>query len=176
MKKIITLLSVAVPFAALADDAQIEQFAKAFHENPQEVMDRLPVKEGDDYQTMSAEDIERVRTEMRDTVMDRAEPMLAPRFAPNLGNDNPARLVDVGNALIRNLTELDNAAPDSKRLSVQPWSDTYWPLYSGAAAWRFADRELNASNWQEYYDFSHTIKPLDSYSIENRHLLSPAEK
>ena len=40
----------------------------------------LPVKEGDDYQTMSAEDIERVRTEMRDTVMDRAEPMLAPRF------------------------------------------------------------------------------------------------
>ncbi|MYM60604.1 peptidase [Vibrio sp. OCN044] len=176
MNKIITLLSVAVPFAALADDTQIEQFMKAFHENPQEVMDRLPVKEGDDYQTMSAEDIERVRTEMRDTVMDRAEPMLAPRFAPNLGNDNPARLVDVGNALIRNLTELDNAAPDSKRLSVQPWSDTYWPLYSGAAAWRFADRELNASNWQEYYDFSHTIKPLDSYSIENRHLLSPAEK
>ena len=41
MKKIITLLSVAVPFAALADDAQIEQFMKAFHENPQEVMDRI---------------------------------------------------------------------------------------------------------------------------------------
>ncbi|MFY2508273.1 ricin-type beta-trefoil lectin domain protein [Vibrio pectenicida] len=176
MKKIITLLSVSVPLVAIADDVKIEQFMNVFHDNPQEVMDRLPEKEGEEYVTMSTEDIERIRNEMRDTVMERAEPMLTPRFAPNLGNDNPARLVDVGNALIRNLVELDNAAPDSKKLSVQPWSDTYWPLYSGAAGWRYADRELYASDWQEYYDFSYSIKPVDSYSSEQRHLLSPAEK
>lgn len=176
MKKIITLLSVSVPLAAIAGDAKIEQFMKAFHENPQEVMDMLPAKEGDEYRTMNADEIERFRNEMRDSVIERSQPVPTPFFAPNLGNDNPARLVDAGNALIRNLAELDDAAPDSKNLSVQPWSDTYWPLYSGAAAWRYADRELYASDWQEYYDFSHTIKPVDSYSNEQRHLLSPTEK
>ncbi|NRF61555.1 MULTISPECIES: ricin-type beta-trefoil lectin domain protein [Vibrio] len=176
MKKIITLLSISVPLTAVADNARIDAFMTAFHANPQKVMDALPEKEGDEYQTISAEELERFRDQMRETVMERAEPVIAPRFSANLNNDNPARLVDVGNALIRNLVELDSAAPDSKYLDVQPWSDTYWPLYSGAAAWRYSDRELYASDWQEYYDFSHTIKPLDSYSSEQRHLLSPAEK
>ena len=151
MKKIITLLSISVPLTAVADNARIDAFMTAFHANPQKVMDALPEKEGDEYQTMSAEELERFRDQMRETVMERAEPVIAPRFSANLNNDNPARLVDVGNALIRNLVELDSAAPDSKYLDVQPWSDTYWPLYSGAAAWRYSDRELYASDWQEYY-------------------------
>ena len=99
MKKIITLLSISVPLTAVADNARIDAFMTAFHANPQKVMDALPEKEGDEYQTMSAEELERFRDQMRETVMERAEPVIAPRFSANLNNDNPARLVDVGNAL-----------------------------------------------------------------------------
>ncbi|ASU24297.1 peptidase [Vibrio qinghaiensis] len=175
MKKIITMLSIAAPLSAVANDSSIEAFMTAFHNAPQKVMDAIPEKEGDTYQIVSAEDVERFRDRMRESVIEKESEMLS-RFAANLNNDNPARLVDMGNRLVRNLVELDKSAPDSKRLDIQPWSDSYWPLYSGAAAWRYSDRELQASNWQEYHDFSYSIKPLESYSNEQRHMLSPAEK
>ena len=64
MKKIITLLSISVPLTAVADNARIDAFMTAFHANPQKVMDALPEKEGDEYQTMSAEELERFRDQM----------------------------------------------------------------------------------------------------------------
>ncbi|HHB1595546.1 TPA: ricin-type beta-trefoil lectin domain protein, partial [Vibrio campbellii] len=148
----------------------------AFHENPTEVMNELPQKEGDTYPIINIEESESIRASVRDAIIKRATSESHHSFSANLNNDNPARLVDLGNGLIRNLDELHRQTPNFKRLDVQPWSDTYWPLYSGAAAWRYGDRELSASNWQEYFDFSHIQKPVVSVQGQDREDLSPAEK
>lgn len=160
----------------MAADNNIEVFMSAFHENPTEVMNELPQKEGDTYPIINIEESESIRASVRDAIIKRATSESHHSFSANLNNDNPARLVDLGNGLIRNLDELHRQTPNFKRLDVQPWSDTYWPLYSGAAAWRYGDRELSASNWQEYFDFSHIQKPVVSVQGQDREDLSPAEK
>ena len=182
MKKTIALFALAAPLSAVADDAQIQSFMTEFHQNPQAVMNARPEKEGDDYQTLNADEIDSIRNRMRSEIINRSTMSSSGALQPQpfsairLYNDNPARLVDAGNNLVRNLTALDQQAPDKTKLDIQPWSDTYWPLYSGAAAWRYADRDLSAYNWKDYYDFSAAIKPLENYSADERHLLSPAEK
>nr|WP_039976667.1 ricin-type beta-trefoil lectin domain protein [Vibrio jasicida] len=175
MKRIMTLLCLAPVFGVSAADNKIESFMNAFHENPSKVMNELPQKEGDT-SPIIVEESESIRASVRDVIMERATSESHHSFSANLNNDNPARLVDVGTGLIRNLDELHRQIPNSKRLEVQPWSDTYWPLYSGAAAWRYGDRELSASNWQEYFDFSHIQKPVVSVQGQDRENLSPAEK
>ncbi|CAE6907082.1 hypothetical protein ACOMICROBIO_LKFPLAJE_01803 [Vibrio sp. B1FIG11] len=176
MKRIMTLLCLSPAFGVMAADNNIEVFMSAFHENPTEVMNELPQKEGDTYPIINIEESESIRASVRDTIMKRAASESPHSFSANLNNDNPARLVDLGNGLIRNLDELHRQTPNFKRLDVQPWSDTYWPLYSGAAAWRYGDRELSASNWREYFDFSHIQKPVVSVQGQDREDLSPAEK
>lgn len=176
MKRIMTLLCLSPAFGVMAADNNIEAFMSAFHENPTEVMNELPQKEGDTYPIINIEESESIRASVRDAIMKRAASESPHSFSANLNNDNPARLVDLGNGLIRNLDELHRQTPNFKRLDVQPWSDTYWPLYSGAAAWRYGDRELSASNWQEYFDFSHIQKPVVSVQGQDREYLSPAEK
>ncbi|WP_155396231.1 ricin-type beta-trefoil lectin domain protein [Vibrio campbellii] len=171
-----TLLCLSPALGVMAADNNIEVFMSAFHENPTEVMNELPQKEGDTYPIINIEESESIRASVRDTIMKRAASESPHSFSANLNNDNPARLVDLGNGLIRNLDELHRQTPNFKRLDVQPWSDTYWPLYSGAAAWRYGDRELSASNWQEYFDFSHIQKPVVSVQGQDREDLSPAEK
>ena len=176
MKRIMTLLCLSPTFGVMAADNNIEVFMSAFHENPIEVMNELPEKEGDTYPIINIEESESIRASVRDAIMKRATSEFPHSFSANLNNDNPARLVDLGNGLIRNLDELHRQTPNFKRLDVQPWSDSYWPLYSGAAAWRYGDRELSASNWQEYFDFSHIQKPVVSVQGQDREDLSPAEK
>ncbi|HDM8231967.1 TPA: ricin-type beta-trefoil lectin domain protein [Vibrio campbellii] len=171
-----TLLCLSPAFGVMAADNNIEAFMSAFHENPTEVMNELPQKEGDTYPIINIEESESIRASVRDAIIKRATSESHHSFSANLNNDNPARLVDLGNGLIRNLDELHRQTPNFKRLDVQPWSDTYWPLYSGAAAWRYGDRELSASNWQEYFDFSHIQKPVVSVQGQDREDLSPAEK
>ncbi len=82
-------------------------------------------------------------------------------LSPIRQNDNPARLVDAGTDWLQ-LKWSGSVAPNQTRLDAQPWSDAYWPLYSGALAWRYADKELRANNWQDYFNFSHSQKPLRS--------------
>ncbi|MHA2813373.1 ricin-type beta-trefoil lectin domain protein [Vibrio campbellii] len=171
-----TLLCLSPAFGVMAADNNIEAFMSAFHEKPTEVMNELPQKEGDTYPIINIEESESIRASVRDAIIKRATSESHHSFSANLNNDNPARLVDLGNGLIRNLDELHRQTPNFKRLDVQPWSDTYWPLYSGAAAWRYGDRELSASNWQEYFDFSHIQKPVVSVQGQDREDLSPAEK
>ncbi|PNQ53801.1 peptidase, partial [Vibrio agarivorans] len=176
MNKIVTLLCWVPSFTALSSEPSIKDFMQAFQENPQETMDAIPVKNGADNPSTDIEDLEFYRYEVREKIIGNAEPREARSLSARRGNDDPARLVDLGQSLIRNLYELDRATPNVKRLDSQPWSDTYWPLYSGAAAWRYADRELRASTWKQYYDFSYVNKPVDYYQGNSRDDLSPSEK
>ncbi|CAH7284086.1 Peptidase [Vibrio chagasii] len=179
MKTIVTLLSAILPYAAVASDSQVTEFMEAFHESPQTVMDAIPEKTGQVIFSKNSEYMSRHRDLMRDTIMRRGEAnseISEFLLSPIRQNDNPARLVDAGNGLIRNLNQLAQVAPNQTRLDAQPWSDTYWPLYSGALAWRYADKELRANNWQDYFNFSHSQKPLEYYQGKDRDDLSPAEK
>ncbi|EDP59905.1 ricin-type beta-trefoil lectin domain protein [Vibrio sp. AND4] len=176
MKRITTLLLLYPAFGVTAADSDIEVFMSAFHENPSQVMNALPQKEGDPYPAVNMEESESIKASVRDAIVMRATSGAHSMRSANLSNDNPARLVDLGYGLIRNLDELYRHIPNSKRLHVQPWSDTYWPLYSGAAAWRYGDRELRANNWKEHFNFSHIQKPVFSFQGEDREDLSPAEK
>lgn len=179
MKTIVTLLSAMLPYAATASDSKVTEFMEAFHESPQTVMNAVPEKSGHVIFSKNSEYMSSHRDLMRETIIRRGEinsGISEFLISPIQQNDNPARLVDSGNGLIRNLEQLSQVAPNQTRLDVQPWSDTYWPLYSGALAWRYADKELRANNWQAYFDFNHLQKPLEYYQGQDRDDLSPAEK
>jgi hypothetical protein len=96
------------------------------------------------------------------------------------GNDNPAKLVDAGNNVIRNLYNIVDNTPLSHSIPIQPWSDDYWALYKGALANRYAessyweDRLNYDDSWQKY--FTGTVKPIENYDALQRNRLSPSEK
>ncbi|WP_018694474.1 ricin-type beta-trefoil lectin domain protein [Algicola sagamiensis] len=191
MKKSLTLMIGAlIPMGVMADSVDTHTFMERFHSNPAKVMDELPprTKVAEAMAPyFSKEEIESnefvtKKDELRQRMIHKPAPrmamMAASAASSGRGNDNPANLVDLGNNVITNLFELEQKAPRSHRLAEQPWSDTYWPLYSGASAWRYADQDLSNSypqTWKDYNDFS-VNKPVDQYSLETRHLLSPAEK
>ena len=74
----------------MAADNNIEVFMSAFHENPIEVMNELPEKEGDTYPIINIEESESIRASVRDAIMKRATSEFPHSFSANLNNDNPA--------------------------------------------------------------------------------------
>ncbi|WP_051311585.1 ricin-type beta-trefoil lectin domain protein [Zooshikella ganghwensis] len=164
---------------------EIDTYMNQFHQDPAATMDQLPPKTGHANTLFSDTAVNnrnyiQYKDQARQKIMRGNSARLdIPRAPINYSNDNPARLVDLGNNVISNLYTLDNEAPKQRALEVQPWSDTYWPLYSGAAAWRYADSDLwraSPSNWKDYWDFSYVTKPVSSYYGQARDNLSPAEK
>ncbi|MCM2323054.1 MAG: hypothetical protein NDJ90_07305 [Oligoflexia bacterium] len=70
------------------------------------------------------------------------------------------------------LEEIRDAGLESARLHWQPWSDSYWPVFAGGIAVRYADPELpSKGEWSDYSAF--LLKSLGSRPTE---MLSPAEK
>jgi len=71
------------------------------------------------------------------------------------------------------LKDMENADLMSSRLPVQPWSDSYWPIYKGAIAYRYADRLFpNVKDWKNNTDY--ITKNIGDHSSVDQ--LSPAEK
>ena len=166
-------------------DQEIQAYMEKFHQNPAKVMDQLPPKTyqgGGQTALFSESSINsgqyiQYKDQTRQQVIQANKPKIKiPRAPINYRNDNPAHLVDLGYKVIKNLYTLEQKAPAQSSLDIQPWSDTYWPLYSGAAAWRYADDDLWAYNWKDYWDFSFVTKPVSSYVGSERDNLSPSEK
>ena len=88
--------------------------------------------------------------------------------APIYNNDNPANLVD--RLAVNTLQAMESNQLTSSQVDVSPWSDDYWPIYTGITAKRYADPGFPFSkNWnQNQWYIMNT-----SCSIDN---LSPAEK
>ncbi len=85
-------------------------------------------------------------------------------------NDRAENLVD--ELRYRSLSEMEGA--DLKRASTrkQPWSDSYWPIYSGLIANRYADANYDAAlNWA--LNERYLLAQLGRGPLEQ---LSPAEK
>ncbi|MBI2711992.1 MAG: hypothetical protein HYX41_03865 [Bdellovibrio sp.] len=88
--------------------------------------------------------------------------------APIYNNDDPENLVD--QLRLTSLQAIEQNGLMTSRLSESPWSDDYWPIYTGVIAKRYADPNFPFSkNWNQnrWYILN------SACSIDN---LSPAEK
>ena len=103
-----------------------------------------------------------------------------PGRAPYLENDLAENLVDNAQTMLRTLEAMESQNLKTAQLTETPWSDTYWPIYEGQIANRYADPNFpNASNWHDNWNYAKEHGFLDIFrladagAIDN---LSPAEK
>ncbi|MFC4157994.1 hypothetical protein [Chitinimonas lacunae] len=181
--------SLGAAYAAPASDldqAKVREFLEQFHRSPAAVMDQQPAKTNQAAVALfSAEAIKskqyiEQKNALRNWMLGNGQGRVGARSAIQTGNDNPARLVDNGNQLISNIHTMDEQKLTSAKLSEQPWSDTYWPLYNGSLGNRYADsRQWNypTANWKDYWTFANQTLPVKNYIDANQiNLLSPSEK
>ena len=181
-KHIIGALIVVTSQQVVAETTskEIYDFMQAFHQNPKEVMEILPTHSQPsawftDDEIASGHFIE-IKDQYRQKLMQK---MPGTGFSSTQSNDNPKKVIDNPNTYLNNIYEIDQQIPRQHRLPVQPWSDSYWPIYSGGLASRYADSDVQQSspqNWQEYADFSRITKPVEDYIGYAKRDLSPAEK
>lgn len=73
---------------------------------------------------------------------------------------------------LRNLDEMEKRGLTSAQLDESPWSDDYWPIYTGILSKRFVDPKFPDSlDWKVNIDY--LLKQPNHTSVDN---LSPAEK
>lgn len=86
-------------------------------------------------------------------------------------NDNVANLLD--ELRYATVFEIDGAGLTEASLPINPWSDSYWPLYMGALAFRYSDIYFPRSDsWQE--NNAYIMNNLGRAEFISA--LSPAEK
>jgi hypothetical protein len=93
-----------------------------------------------------------------------------------LQNDLAENLVEEPSKMIINLSEMNDKNLLAKNLSISPWSDSYWPIYSGSLGLRYNDPQMSFSSWKEHYNY--ILKNPVSKLIKNKKfdLMSPSEK
>lgn len=85
-------------------------------------------------------------------------------------NDDARNLVD--DFRVSSIAEMQNAGLNTAALSVQPWSDSYWPTVDGSIATRYADPAYkNSDDWAKNYNY---LFPRIGQAKMDK--LSPAEK
>jgi hypothetical protein len=180
----------------------------AFGRNPRAVLESLPPKAGHatprPFRFLSAHDITSrefvvkkatARGHMlveRDGQSFRLE-QLQPGRAGFTEHDVVEEIVDVPpSELLRTLDAMEGAHLRSARLESDslPWSDSYWPIYQGQSAARYADAAFNRvadrEDWKALHDWAHDPSRAfaqifaelgagreSPYSLDQ---LSPAEK
>jgi hypothetical protein len=105
-----------------------------------------------------------------------------PGRAPFSRNDRVEDLVGYETHLVKNLEKMEKKGLRSGALDEVPWSDTYWPIFRGGIADRYADDENPASkDWKENWEFAHRpghglMEIFEAGEPDAVDLLSPAEK
>ena len=163
-------LSTALPSAAFSTEKSDDELLQEFANNPEQFMNELPTKKyHNKVQLFSDEEIAN-----RDYVTAKNKIRPLDGRARIKGNDRPEDLVDNGNNLVRTLEEMEKLR--SASLKENPWSDHYWPIYTGQIACRYADENFpDSKNWKKNADYilSHLDSSPNSSSVDT---LSPAEK
>lgn len=93
-------------------------------------------------------------------------------------NEDPAALVDMGEALERNLITMDANGLAQGQVAGQPWSDFYWPTSAGLAGNRYADPGF-PNDWDARYEYVTQRSAAAILAAQNPdHIdsLSPVEK
>jgi hypothetical protein len=105
------------------------------------------------------------------------EKALQGRAAPEDHDDfldviDRAEIQAAGKKVISNVWDIERAKLTTAQLKDSPWSDTYWPLYMGAAAQRYLDSDFpKSTSWKTNFDYF-----LKFPTLEKTEQLSPAEK
>jgi hypothetical protein len=186
----ILLLNLTFSFSshvyALSNQAlsEAEQDLKEFHENPAKFLDRIPPKwdsSGNRIRRptndVSANEIRKVRTQERETLF--FDGWLEGRSAVIPGDEDVFSFLDVSEPLT-DLKEIENQKLLSSNVTVQPWSDHYWPIYAGVLGTRFGDPEYyEADDWKENFDYVKSKPASEILANGDQSLidtLSPSEK
>ncbi|AQS37212.1 putative pre-peptidase [Shewanella psychrophila] len=181
MKRFCIVILLVFSGQLYADAQQeIKKYMEDFHSDPASVMRKIPEhlygKAIFDYDEIYSKGFITIKDELRLELM-------SDDFSTSShmrGNDNPAKLVDSGNNVVRNLYKIVDNIPFSHTIPTQPWSDDYWPLYKGS----LANRYLESHRWQDYLNyvdswqnyFTDKVEPVVNYVELRRNKLSPAEK
>jgi hypothetical protein len=169
----------------------LKEFLKEFHANPVKVMEQTPVKEGTGLSQQAtvipAEAAQGnkfldLKNQVRSNICKvvNGTTVCANELAGRAGiqyNDRAEDLVDLGEDIVKTLTDMDSKKLQQAELSIRPWSDDYWAIYKGVLAFRYADPDKkDDSDWQVNTDYVRDNKSdviIESGFIS---LLSPAEK
>jgi hypothetical protein len=192
----------ALPTFAFAE-VSVEQKWKEFQANPKAFMMKVPPKTGPaTIQRFSKSEIESGRfleakakirkqqrqlsrkaecetegtncgaVELKSEALHRIEDFIDPRDIPRMNG-----------RIVTRLSEMDAMKMQDRRLTVQPWSDSYWPMDEGILGARYGEPvfAMNGLRWQGYADYitkkGNTLADIyargDIREIAN---LSPSEK
>lgn len=176
----LTVLSTSVwasmAFAQTHQSQDFKEFYQQFHQNPAQVMDQLPPKEGTAVQFFS-EDAKQDSSFVESKDQNRSRVLQIQGRAGFQYNDRAENLVDNGDSIVKTLTEMEKQSLLEAKLSETPWSDDYWAISKGILSARYGDPDKNDTHdWKENLEFN-TSNPISDY-IKNGNidLLSPAEK
>ncbi|PRQ02192.1 hypothetical protein ENSA5_25270 [Enhygromyxa salina] len=174
--------------------AELERTLAEFHANPAEVLARQPEKTDEDGQVVAvsafsedelragrhviaSDQYRKLHSTIRDGVIITLSETV-PGRAPFADNDRAEDLVDT-----LEHTRLDEMHAQGLRkaeLAESPWSDDYWPLYTGALGLRYADpdfpRDRDWARNREYIEAHPAPTIVESGDSEAIDRLSPSEK
>lgn len=177
------LLFLAAQLTQAAQAGSVEEYLKSFHENPARMMESLPQEidgRGEAHFRGYINEREvrksfRERKKIRRQLTKAGADLIS--TAPT-EKDLPEMVVEPGVAVVRNIRSLE--IWKSAKLENTPWADSYWPMYLGLTANRYADRAApHAKDWNLNYSYYMSHLPgsiVDSGDPEAIDALSPAEK
>ncbi len=201
---IVATLTVLPVFAFAGDSVDLKW--KEFQANPKAFMMKLPPKTGSTrIQKFSSDDVQsgkyleakaKVRKqqrqfskraeceaegnsgcatqafELKSESLHRIEDFIDPRDLPRTDG-----------RIVTRLSEMDAMKMQSRRLTVQPWSDSYWPMDEGMLGARYGESVFaqNKLRWQGYADYitkqGNTLNDIfERKNIQEIAMLSPSEK
>lgn len=167
-------------FANQTLKSQIEDF----HRDPASYMERLPVKsynntpfsisEIQSGEYLTSKDKLR-KTLCRQIGNRRTCPTFKERsYRPFAAIETSPQNIETfieGGSVVRNIRTMDEMR--EAQISQTPWSDTYWPLSSGALGHRFADPNFPGFDWLANFNYANKI---DIFAENPKDRLSPSEK
>lgn len=165
----------------------VTEYLRRFHENPAEMMERLPsvVDENGEAHPQGFINQEAVaasfayRTELRAQIAN-ISPKDLLTAEPGGEKDSPEKLVDPNTGFERNLPAMQAQSLMNMVSGAKPWADSYWPTYRGQLGERYADRSIPKSkSWDVNY--AHVMSDpasgiVSSGNTVRINMLSPAEK
>jgi hypothetical protein len=185
----------AEPVLPAMDSIQIQKDLLLFEKNPQVFMNRLPRKSdaftaagttpGESIipHALSPDEVFNARQlDRREIMAHSAQNYEASRERVEDFLDS-RELVRTGFSIVRDPRRLDALGLSAAHLPNQPWSSTYWPIYQGMVAARYADPGFmkQGKAWPKYFNYissdQHSFQNICANRQPNAiEMLSPAEK
>jgi hypothetical protein len=180
--------AVALPlfFPIKAKSETVNEFLRAFHDNPARMMERQPSvvdEKGEaypngfvDFDHVEANLPARVEMLSRLTGLSKEELGAA---APD-DKDKIEKLLDPGTTVERDLAGMQRERLTNITAAIKPWADSYWPTYRGQIAYRYADGgSPKSKSWTENFAYAQSnpaslVTATGNSALIDR--LSPAEK